>query len=288
VKHVIVGHLAVDRIITDEGESFPLGGPPSYSCAVSSVLDNRLDVITRIGHDFPERYVERFNSWGVDIGKWRCETPTTVFVLDYTKKPRGLGVDVICEPISLNEPLESVILSPITNELTGEQVLGINADFVSLDPQGLIRDCTPPHIQLSPWRPENLGNIDLFKTSLEEHTYLTGKSSPLRSLNVLSEKGVTTSIITMGKDGALVYHKDTCYTVPVYPTESIDSTGAGDCFLAAVHDKLAMDEPVEWASAYGSAVASGMVETLGPDFRISIKEVTQRAESIMDGIQKRI
>jgi sugar/nucleoside kinase (ribokinase family) len=287
VKHVVVGHTAIDRIITDEGESYRLGGPPSYSCAISSVLDNGLDLITRIGPDFPEEYVERFSSWGVDLERWRCETPTTVFVLDYTKEPRGLGVDTMCDLITLEENSDSILLSPITNELTGEQVKNIDAGFVSLDPQGLIRDCNPPSIRLTTWTPEDLSNIHLLKTSIYEHMYLTGETNPLRSLKVFSNMGVKTSIITMGGDGSVAHHDGVYYTVPIYPTNSIDTTGAGDCFLAIVHDSLASGEPVEWALAVASAVASGMIETLGPDFVLSKKDVTRRAESVIEGIQKR-
>jgi sugar/nucleoside kinase (ribokinase family) len=287
VKHVVVGHVAVDRVLTEEGVSFRLGGPPSYSCAVSSILDNELDVITRIGPDFPQEYIDRFTSWGVDIEKWRCESPTTVFVLDYTKEPRGLGLDSMCEPIILDETPDSVMLSPITDELTEEQVLNLDAGFVSLDPQGLIRDCSAPQIRLTPWRPENLRNVDLLKTSLEEHTYLTGESSPLQSLRAFSQKGIKTTIITLGGNGSIVNHEGTYLIVPVYSTDLLDPTGAGDSFLIAVHDRLASGEPVEWALAYGSAVASGIVETLGSDFKLSKKEVISRAEHVMEGIQKR-
>jgi sugar/nucleoside kinase (ribokinase family) len=193
----------------------------------------------------------------------------------------------MCEPITLDETPESVMLSPITDELTEEQVLNLDTGSVSLDRQGLIRDCSSPGIRLTPWRPEKLRNIDLLKTSHVEHTYLTGESSPLQSLRAFSRNGVKTTIITLGGNGSIVNHEDTYLTVPVYSTDLLDPTGAGDSFLATVHDRLASGEPVEWALAYGSAVASGVIETIGPDFKLSKKEVTSRAEHVMEGIQKR-
>ena len=289
MKHVIVGHVALDRIIDDSGVSHRLGGPPSYACAVSGVLDHELDVITRVGPDFPVKYVEMYRKWGVELEKWRCGQHSTTFTLDYTKKPRGLGLENICEPITIpDEYLPSVILSPIAGELTEEQVANIDAGYVSLDPQGFIRERgVQSNVQFISWSPEDLGKVDLLKTSHEEHTYLTGESDPLRSLRQFSKKGTETSIITMGEEGSLVYHNDTCYEVPVYPTKTVDSTGAGDSFLTAVHDKLASGGSLEWALACGSAVASGVVETYGPEFNLTRDEVTRRAEIVLERISKR-
>ncbi len=289
MKHVVVGHVALDSIITEDGTSHRLGGPPSYACAVSGVLDHELDVITRIGPNFPDTYVEKYLKWGIELEKWRCQQHSTTFTLDYTKKPRGLGLENICEPITIpDERLPSVILSPIAGELTEEQVADIDAGFVSLDPQGFIRGRDAlSNVQFIPWSPEDLGKVDLLKTRQDEHTYLTGESDPLRSLRRFSKKGVETSVITMGEEGALVYHDDTCYDVSVYPTKTVDATGAGDSFLTAIHDKLASGGSLEWALAYGSAVASGVVETYGPEFNLSRGEVTRRAESVLERIGKR-
>lgn len=288
MKHTLVGHIALDKIITNDGVSYRLGGPPSYACSVSSVLDNQLDLITRIGPDFPIEYTSQFKSWGFDLEPWKCENPTTGFILDYRTSPRGLGVSAICDPLTLPDlPLDSVILSPITSELTEKQVTSLEADYVSLDPQGLIREnMVKETINLVEWRPDWLGNINLLKTSSEEHTYLTGCTDPAQSMRILARKGIETILITMGELGALVYHQGYRYTVPVYPTESVDSTGAGDCFLAAVHDKLEAGEPLEWAISYGSAVASGIVETYGPSFKLSRREMSYRAEFVLDLIQK--
>ncbi len=289
MKHVIVGHVALDRIINEDGVSHRLGGPPSYACSVSSALDHELDVITRVGPDFPEKYMEKYREWGVELEKWRCGQHSTTFTLDYTKEPRGLGLENVCEPITLpDEHLPSVILSPIAGELDEAQVANMDARYVSLDPQGVIRERDEEgSVQLKRWSPEDLGNIHLLKTSHEEHTYLTGESDPLCSLRLLSKKGVETSVITMGGEGSLVFHDDAFYEVPVYPTKTVDSTGAGDSFLVAAHDKLASGASLDWALAYGSAVASGMVETYGPDFSLSRDEVTRRAEYVLERIKKR-
>jgi sugar/nucleoside kinase (ribokinase family) len=287
VKHVIVGHVALDRIVTEEGTSHRLGGPPSYGCAISGALDHEIGVITRIGPDFPVKFVEKYQEWGINLEKWRCESLSTSFTLDYTRKPRWLGLENVCEAIILPEKhYDSVIFSPIAGELTSEQVCNVYAGYVALDPQGFIRErYGKGAVRLVPW--EELCEVNLLKTSLEEHRYLTGESDPLRSLRYFSEKGVEASIITMGDEGALVCHNGDVFEVPVYPTMSVDSTGAGDSFLVAAHDKLASGGSICWALAYGSAVASGMVETLGPEFNLSLDEIIRRAEYVQERISKR-
>lgn len=289
MKHVIAGHVALDRIINDSGVSHRLGGPPSYACAGSIFLDHEIDVITRIGPDFPGKYLEKYRKWGIELEKWRCDKYSTTFTLDYTKKPRAMSLKNVCEPIILpDKNYDSVIFSPIAGVLTEEQVANMDAGYVSLDPQGFIRERNErSQVQLKPWSPKDLGNIDLLKTSSEEHTYLTGESEPLRSLKHFSRKGVETSVITMGEEGSLVYRDDAYYEVPVYPTKTVDTTGAGDSFLAAVHDKLASGGSIEWALVYGSAVASGVVETYGPELSLPHDELTRRAEYVLERIQKR-
>ncbi|MEO1656960.1 MAG: ribokinase [Pseudomonadota bacterium] len=76
-------------------------------------------------------------------------------------------------------------------------------------------------------------------------------------------KGVSTLIITMGSQGALLFEGGTCTMVPGYPVEAVDTTGAGDTFNGALC--VAMSEGKTWpeAVAFANAAAALSVTKLG-------------------------
>ncbi len=288
VEGIIAGHVTRDKVITWNGVSNRLGGPPSYICSVSSVLGLNLDVMTRIGPDFPSEYHNRFSEWGFNLDKWRCKETTTSFTLDYTETPRGLSVPSICEGITLgDESFESLLLSPIAGELSEEEVMSVDSGFTALDPQGFIRRVDSQNrVFLSPWNPETLGNIDLLKSSEGEHSFLTGEDNPIRSLRKLFKKGVGVSVITMGERGSLVYTGEKLLKTPAYPTNPVDLTGAGDCYLGSMFDSIIRGCSIEWATAMASAVSSAIIETLGPQLMVSGDELVERAEQIIEQVKE--
>ena len=257
--------------------------------AIGDVIDSRVDVVTRIGPDFPRTHKDVFLERGIDLAPWTCKSLTTRFILDYTVKPRGLAVGAVCDEIEATEIPESgcVVLSPIVGEINESFLASVEPEFLSLDPQGLVRKIHDDgSITLEPWRSNYLDRVDLLKTSTREHFYITGEPDPLRSLGKIMENGVDIAVITLGDDGSLVQSADTRLKVPVYPTENIDSTGAGDCFLAALSYSLYKGEPLSWSCALASAVASSVVETRGPFIELSGSTVMERAEKLHEKIQQ--
>jgi len=256
--------------------------------AVGDILGSRVDVITRIGPDFPEVHLELFNERGIDLAPWTCKSPTTRFILDYTVQPRGLGVGAVCDTIDAADIPESgcVILSPIVGEINESLLGSVEPEFLALDPQGLVRKIHDDgSITLEPWMSPHLDRVNLLKTSIREHVYLTGEPDPLRSLRKLMENGVDVAVITLGDGGSLVQSAESRLKVPIYPTHTTDSTGAGDCFLAALSHSLFRGEPLSWSCSWASAVASSVVETRGPIIELSGSAVDERSEKLHEKIQ---
>jgi len=84
-----------------------------------------------------------------------------------------------------------------------------------------------------------------------------------------------TLIVTMGKNGAYVLHKDELYHHKGFKVETEDSVGAGDAFLAgflaAFFDGKDLNTALTEASAIGAFVASQPGAT--PDYT---REVIKR------------
>jgi len=193
VSITVVGHIALDTVITGERRLEQLGGPPSFMSAIGGVIDSRVDVVTRIGPDFRRTHNDLFMDRGIDLAPWTCESPTTRFILDYTVQPRGLAVGAVCDEIEASDIPESgcVIISPIVCEINESFLDSVEPDYLALDPQGLVRKIHgDSSITLEPWRSANFDCVDLLKTSIREHFYITGEPDPLRSLGKSWKRGL--------------------------------------------------------------------------------------------------
>jgi sugar/nucleoside kinase (ribokinase family) len=277
--------VAIDRIISADGVRYQLGGPPSYVSLITYLLGVQIDAATRVGGDFPEEYDHELNERGVRA-RIDKDANTTRFILDYTKLERGLGYDSICSPI---EPLDmegqpdATILAPIVGEIPSETMKALRSRTLALDPQGFVRRLEPGGvISLAPWRDEGLlRRLSVFKASSRELCLVAGKTR-WAGLEKLSDLGVEVAVETLGGDGAHILHKGKRMFVPAYRGETVDTTGAGDAFIAGFMAEYADGEEVEWCAAVGSAAASAVVETVGSRVKIGSVELLARAEKVLD------
>ena len=283
----IAGHVAIDRVINDEEEHTQLGGPPCFAAVLGKSLGFPVETVTKIGFDLPDSLVSAIKSLGINDQK-RSESPTTRFVLDYRRDPRSLKVAAICEPIQFSEirDAERLLLCPIAGEINDELIDGLDLGFLGLDPQGLVRAVKPDHsVMPKKWyNSDILSKINLFKTSSNEHHLITGTSDIRQSLQRLIRDGVEIAVITDGKNGSFVMTDSEYLRVPIYSVDLVDSTGAGDVFFAGLASHL--DEGLEWACAIASASSSTIVETRGPKIKCSRNEILERANVILDKLER--
>ena len=282
----IAGHVAVDQVITFKGERVQLGGPPCYSSALGKSMGFPVDVVSEIGFDFPDELNPILQSLEIECDR-RSDFPSTRFVLDYRYEPRRMMVPTVCEPIKLSqlEKAKHLLLCPIAGEVSDELIMGADPEFLALDPQGLLRKIREDHtVESREWHnPDALRKIDLLKTSSNEHNHITGTKDIKKSLEKLIRLGVKIAIITDGRNGSYVMTGSEFFRAPVYPVDVVDSTGAGDVFMAGIASHL--DEGLTWASAIASAASSAVCETSGPEISCGKAEIISRAEQVNDKIE---
>lgn len=80
--------------------------------------------------------------------------------------------------------------------------------------------------------------IDVTKPNETELSILTGmptetEEQVIAAAKTLIAKGVKTVLITLGGEGTLLVAKDHIEKFPAYKVNAVDTTAAGDCFLAA-------------------------------------------------------
>lgn len=123
--------------------------------------------------------------------------------------------------------------------------------------------------------------IDYLIPNEKEAYVLTGETDPKKSAECLLEHGAQAVIIKCGKNGCIYKSRSEEGAVPAYKNAKvIDTTGAGDSFVAGFIYGLSQNRSLSECCRYGCAVASVVVEHMGTQcIEEIIKKAPERYES---------
>lgn len=118
---------------------------------------------------------------------------------------------------------------------------------------------------------EGLAHADIVKLSEEELAFLTGTEDTESGSRMLREEfGTPLILVTLGAAGSFFRAGEACGSEPGFPVQALDTTGAGDCFLAGFLHKLLESgkRPEELADQEAAGMlefanAAGALATLG-------------------------
>jgi sugar/nucleoside kinase (ribokinase family) len=230
----VVGLVSLDRI---DGGLPRLGGAVTYAARAVRELQTPVVLATKLAdEDRP-----RLRALGVPVAAGPAKR-TIVFEHDYEGEVRRSRLDELGEPFTPED----------TKGWLGDALAGIGwvhagaltrADFpvetlaalgrgrvLSLDGQALVRPAALGDLVLdSSYDPNVLRHLDVLKLAREELEAL-GLELDERSL---ASVGVREVVVTLGRDGAVVYADGLAEHVPTIPLEGIDPTGAGDSWMVA-------------------------------------------------------
>jgi sugar/nucleoside kinase (ribokinase family) len=291
----VVGHFAIDSIRLPSRSSpfVVLGGSVTYVSFVAKRLDASISIISKVGGDFPEAYMWWLREEGIDLSSVNrfADDRTTHFELEYSKdlsnrtlklKSKGSIITTCDLPCSLQA--KAVHIAPIAGEISYEVVEKLKgcAEVLSLDPQGLLRrfDKTGKVASDAPIDKRMFSLINIYKSSLDEITALTGHSDLNSAIEAVHDFGVKTIIVTLGSKGSMLSVERTLYKVPACISRVIvDPTGAGDAFIGGFLTEYIRQKDAFWCACVGSAAASLVVEGIGPTYFGEKEEIYQRARS---------
>lgn len=104
--------------------------------------------------------------------------------------------------------------------------------------------------------------LDLEKETLEEELKAVAQTT-----------NTDTICVTLGADGAMLYHKKKIYTQVGYPTKVVDTVGAGDSFLAGLIYGLLSGESPQHALQLGAALGSLVAGKVGANAIVTQEEI---------------
>jgi ribokinase len=128
----------------------------------------------------------------------------------------------------------------------------------------VVLDPAPPQ----PLADELLRQVDLLKPDAREAEALTqipvrDRASARAAANRLLERGVGAVAVQAGEEGDLIVWRGGERFLPRFPVKSVDATGAGDAFAAALAVALAEGRSLEEAGPFASAAAALTTTKLG-------------------------
>jgi len=296
---VTVGHFAFDWIVRKNLKSrWTLGGPPTYVSLSAKALGANVSLISKIGADFSDEYITWLSRNGVDLqGVKRTNGPTTRFKIAYNDATRTLQLVARCEPIALEDlqreiKTKAIHIAPIANEISTRVALSLcrYGKLISIDPQGFLRRFDRNgYVHPKRWLNKVLfKEIDVLKASSRELSLATRTRDLRRGLSKAKRLGPRICIATMGAHGVLLLSEDASYyKVPAYtPPRVVDPTGSGDAFAGAFLVEYLRTGDSVWSTAFASAAASFVVESVGPSNFGTRGQAEERAEKIMEKVKK--
>ncbi|UCD94810.1 MAG: ribokinase [Candidatus Zixiibacteriota bacterium] len=185
---------------------------------------------------------------------------------------------------------EAVLIGPILGEVSFKNIADIRANFTGFffcDPQGLLRRADMNgciyHEKVTGIE-KILGEFTVVKPNELEGKVLTGvdcRKDPYKAAEIIKSWGPQLVIVTLAELGSVIYDGTRFIDIPPYKIDLVDSTGAGDTYMAGFTYEYLRTGDLRKAGCFASCVSSIMIEQIGPDFILTESEVRRRQATLL-------
>ena len=259
----IIGHISIDKIHNNKNIHESIGGPPCYSGLTCINEGHNIEVLTKVGKEFPDKYESWLKDRNIEIKNQKSSKNTTSFDIKEINNNKHLRLISQCEEIIPKKTMlsnyDGIIISPIANELNKENNKIINKldNKTMLDPQGYIREfdkegfCNLRHIRIN-----ELPRTDIIKISEEESMMLDNSTRMLDRLKKIAETYPTT-IGTIGNYSTYIINNEKCYLINNNKSDNLkDTVGLGDILNGMFFSMYLKNEDLLWSISKAIAFAS--------------------------------
>jgi len=105
--------------------------------------------------------------------------------------------------------------------------------------------------------------IDYFLPNDDEAARITGRSDPSEQARVFRDKGVDTTIVTLGEKGSLAMRGHDLWRTGTFPVEFVDMTGCGDAFDAGLISGVLKNWDLPRTLSYATALGGSCAQAIG-------------------------
>ncbi|MFX1243823.1 MAG: carbohydrate kinase family protein [Promethearchaeota archaeon] len=288
---VVIGHLTIDQIEYNGQTRYAMGGPPAYAMVAPALGMKRIGIISRIGRDFPDEYLQILRDSGLNLDGLLTASTTTLFVNRYDGKgDRIQHAEQVAASITV-EDIPSQFwntawmhLSPVLKEVDSCIIPEAHRRGVkvSVDVQGFIRNRVSERdsrIIAQSWESfsDVAPQIDILKADVNEICQLTQQTAFDDAAHLVFEAGCPLVLITWGQRGAFLYSENSLKEIPTIPSYAVvDHTGSGDVFSISFLFEFQRTGRPLWSAFFAATTASFNIETPGPTEFPDAEAVTSR------------
>lgn len=270
---LVVGSLGLDDVTTPFYKTEnALGGAATYISIAASYFTSPIYLVGVVGEDFPKEYIDLLEKKNIDLEGLQIIEGGKTFRWA-GKYHYDLNVrDTLLTELNVFENFDPVV--PEKYKKSSYVCLG-NIDPVlqmkvlvqMIDPKCVVCDTMNYWIE----RQKNellelLKKVNILIINDSETRLLANEPNLIKAAKHILDFGPEIIIIKKGEHGALLISRDTIFSAPAYPLESIyDPTGAGDTFaggfIGYLHKTQDLNiDNIKRAVIYGSTMASFCVE----------------------------
>ena len=285
-KLLIVGSVAFDAIETPFGKTDKiLGGAAPYIGLSASFFNLQSAIVSVIGDDFPQEYLDLLTSKDIDIsGIEKVKGGKTFFWSGLyhndlnSRDTLATELNVLADfqpKVPQNFKNADVVMLGNLHPLVQSSVLDqmdVKPKLVVLDTMNFWMDCALPELL------EVIKRIDVITINDEEARQLSGEYSLVKAAAKIHKMGPKFVVIKKGEHGALLFQNKDIFFAPALPLEEVfDPTGAGDTFAGGFAGFITQSENISFhnmkqAVIQGSNLASFSVEKFGTERMQTLKK----------------
>lgn len=274
---ITVGTVAFDSIKTPVAQvDRVVGGAASYICLAASHFVKNQNLISVIGEDFPQEFLEELNSRGVDQNGLKLVEGGKSFFWEGSYHNDLIGRETLLTELNVLEGWTPIVPEEAKNTdfvMLGNLNPSVQAsvlDQMSTKPRLVVLDTMNFWMDTAM---DNLKNVirrvNVLMINDDEARQLSGEDALTKAAEEIHKLGPETVVIKKGEHGALMFENDKRFYAPAYPLdEVVDPTGAGDTFAGGFIGLLTHKEATGWeekkqAIIAGSVLASFTCEAFG-------------------------
>ena len=276
------------RVVMVEDLAVHLGGLAAATARVLAKLGGKVALIGKIGTDvFGDFVLDVLRGSGVDTAGVKrdaaANTSVTLVVVSSdgersffhytgangTVREEDVDFDIVRQARILHYGgtflMEQLDGEPIARVLESARSLGkVTSLDTSWDGTGRWLELIEP----------SLGYLDIIHASLEEARAIAGVDDPEEIARFLQSYGIKTVVIKMGAEGCYIRGEDEAHRIEGLDVDVVDTTGAGDAFVAGFLYGLSNDWNLLECGRFANAVGALTVTKMGGSEAVESYEAT--------------